>query len=59
MKKIICCISLLDFNLSSITQRVNIIFIIYTIYYFLLHFLHLSWFKYRIEVDLQNRSIMI
>ncbi len=42
MKKIDYTFFLVDFNLSFIAQHVNNIFIIYTIYYFLLHFLHFS-----------------
>ena len=51
--------SLLVFNLSFLSQCVNIIFIIYTIYYFLLHFLHLSGLKLVFDVDLQKQSNMI
>ena len=59
MKKMVVSVCLLDFNLSFIAQRVNNIFIIYTIYYFLLHFLHLSGLKFVFTVDLQKQSIVI
>ena len=51
--------SLLVFNLSFLSQCVNIIFIIYTIYYFLLHFLHFSSFKHETRIDLQSKANMI
>ena len=51
--------SLLVFNLSFLSQCVNIIFIIYTIYNFLLHFLHFSVFGYNSDVDLQSSAKVI
>ena len=59
MKNVDHLFFLLKFNLSFIAQRVNNIFIIYTIYYFLLHFLHFSWIKRICDVDLQKQSNMI
>ncbi len=54
MKKILVVLLSLVFNLSFLAKRVNNIFIIYTIYNFMLHFLHLSWFKPINDQNLQS-----
>ena len=51
--------SLLVFNLSFLSERVNIIFIFYTIYYFLFHFLHFSSLKHETRIDLQSKANVI
>lgn len=50
---------MINFNLSFLSSHVNILFNIYMIYNYSLHFLHFSSFQLKNDVDLQNTSNVI
>jgi hypothetical protein len=50
---------MINFNLSFLSIHVNILFNIYMIYNYSFHFLHLSSFQLKTDIDLQSTSNMI
>lgn len=50
---------MINFNLSFLSIRVNILFNIYMIYNYSFHFLHLSSFQLENDVNLQSTSNVI